>query len=552
MTVKLRPLIKYKISYFFLLNSLFAWAVDYHVGPSQDYENIGDVSWETLQEGDRVYIHWRANPYKEKWVINRQGTASNPIKVIGVSNPQGEQPVIDGNNAVTRTSLNFWNQQRGIIKIGGSSVPADGLPSHIVIENLEIKSARPAYNYFDSNNNSQSYAKNAAAIYVEKAANLTIKNCTLHDSGNGLFIGAFDGQTTNILIDGNYIYNNGIENSVFEHNAYTAAIGITYKFNRFGPLRSGALGNNLKDRSAGLIVKYNWIESGNRQLDLVDAEDSQVVVNHPSYSTTHVYGNILIEPNGAGNSQMVHYGGDSGTTSDYRKGNLYFYNNTLISTRSGNTTLIRLSTNDEIAHVFNNIIYNTANGSNMALIDGAGTINFEHNSLKSGFRGCHCTPTGNINNNGGNLTGDDPGFEDFGNQSFQLINNSNLINKGKSIPNNLLPNYDVNNIYGKHQSSLPRLSDNSIDIGAFEFDENLSSDDFSILKKDIIIYPNPTADQLFISEKIDQLLLYNIQGQIVKQTAGERVINTSELAIGVYFAHLLKNGDRQIKKFVKK
>ena len=108
---------------------------------------------------------------------------------------------------------------------------------------------------------------------------------------------------------------------------------------------------------AGLIVRNNWIESGNRQLDLVDAEDSQTLVNHPNYHTTYVYGNILIEPDNAGNSQIMHYGGDSGTTADYRKGELYFYNNTVISTRSGNTTLVRLSTEDETCKAFNNIIY---------------------------------------------------------------------------------------------------------------------------------------------------------------------------------------------------
>ena len=40
---------------------------------------------------------------------------------------------------------------------------------------------------------------------------------------------------------------------------------------------------------------------------------------------------MLIETGGAGNRQIVHYGGDSGTTANYRKGTLYFYNNTVVS-----------------------------------------------------------------------------------------------------------------------------------------------------------------------------------------------------------------------------
>ena len=40
---------------------------------------------------------------------------------------------------------------------------------------------------------------------------------------------------------------------------------------------------------------------------------------------------MLIEPDGAGNRQIVHYGGDNGTTAMYRKGTLFFYNNTVVS-----------------------------------------------------------------------------------------------------------------------------------------------------------------------------------------------------------------------------
>ena len=64
------------------------------------------------------------------------------------------------------------------------------------------------------------------------------------------------------------------------------------------------------------------------------------LVNDPGYRKTFVYGNILIEPEGAGNSQIVHYGGDSGDASIYRKGTLYSYNNTVVSTRTGNTTSV--------------------------------------------------------------------------------------------------------------------------------------------------------------------------------------------------------------------
>ncbi|WP_223789152.1 right-handed parallel beta-helix repeat-containing protein [Marinicella meishanensis] len=451
-------------------------ATDYHVDANPPIQNIGDVPWAGLQAGDRVYIHWRAAPYLEKWVINAVGTEQNPIQVIGVNGPQGQQPVISGNGATTVPGVNFWNEPRGLIKIGGSNTPDNDIPQHIIIENLDLRSARPPFQFTNDGGGTETYSNNAASVYVEIGQHITIRNNTIRDSGNGIFVGANGGQTQDILIQNNHIYDNGIEGRFFEHNTYTAAIGIIYEGNRFGPLRTNALGNNLKDRSAGLVVRYNWIEDGNRQLDLVDAEDSSVLVNHPSYQTTHVYGNVLIESEGQGNSQIVHYGGDSGTISDYRKGNLYFYNNTIISTRSGNTTLMRLSTNDETAHVFNNVYYGTANGSSQALVDGNGVMNYQHNWLKSGYSDCHCTPSGFVNDLGNNLTDTEPGFVNLAGQDFTMQSGGDLIDQGMAILPGLLPDHALVGEYVKHQSIRSRVVSGDLDIGAYEYCGDLSCD----------------------------------------------------------------------------
>ncbi|WP_299220262.1 SdiA-regulated domain-containing protein [uncultured Aquimarina sp.] len=527
---------------------------DYHVGPGQSLTTISEVPWATLQPGDRVFIHWRDTPYKEKWVINRQGTADKRIEIIGINGPQGQQAVIDGNDAVTVAGVNFWNEERGVIKIGGSNVPVDGLPNYITIENLEIRSGRSPYQFTNDNGQTSTYSDNAASIYVEKAANLIIRNCTMHDSGNGLFIGANDGNTENVLIEKNYFYDNGIDGSIFQHNTYTAAIGITYQFNRFGPLRSGARGNNLKDRSAGLVVRNNWIEGGNRQLDLVDAEDSQVLVNHPSYNTTHVYANILIEPDGAGNSQIVHYGGDSGTQADYRKGTLYFYNNTVISTRTTNTTLISLSSNDETASVFNNTVYTSAAGSSFAMISNNGTFNMHHNWLKTGWKDCHCTPNGVVNDTGNNLVGSDPLFEDFDAQNFKLQQNSPVINQGDAIPAALLPDYNISLEYVTHQNSINRAVSGNIDLGAYEYESSLSIVDQEF-DNNIFISPNPASGTFRIDLKngvIKSVIVYNGMGQQIKATIANEV-DISNVPNGIYFVKItVQSGKTALKKVIKK
>src|SRR6185436_809071 len=95
-----------------------ALGATFEVGPGRAYTAIGAVPWESLQAGDSVLIHWRTNSYHEKWVICRQGTLASPITVRGVPGANGELPVLDGNGATTRSALNYWNENRGVIKIG--------------------------------------------------------------------------------------------------------------------------------------------------------------------------------------------------------------------------------------------------------------------------------------------------------------------------------------------------------------------------------------------------------------------------------------------------
>ena len=234
-----------------------ALAAEYQVGAEKDYTAISDVPWESLNPGDTVLIHWRAAPYREKWVICRRGTEDKPITVRGVPGPDGELPVIDGRDAVTRKELSYWNEPRSIIKIGGANTPPDTMPAYIIVENLDIRSARTPYSFTDDDGSVNDYASNASSIFIEKGEHITVNNCILRDSGNGLFISH---ETSESVVERCWIYDNGIEGSIYHHNSYTSAVGLTFQYNYYGPLREGCRGNNLKDRSAGLVVRYNWIE----------------------------------------------------------------------------------------------------------------------------------------------------------------------------------------------------------------------------------------------------------------------------------------------------
>ena len=435
----------------------------YHVGPGHPLPDPSSVPWESIQPSTIVFIHYREEPYRDKWVIAGQGTEENPIVVTGVPE-NGKLPVITGEDAKTRQELDFWNENRGVIKIGGSSHPSsDPRPSWIYVENLDIRSGRPTFNFTDDSGSTEEFSRNAACVYVENSLNLTIKGNEIHDCGNGIFIGS---QSKDVTISGNHIYDNGIEGRYYEHNTYTEAEGIIYEYNYFGPLRAGCDGNNLKDRSSGTVIRYNWIEAGNRQLDLVETGNDNIL-NDPRYQETFVYGNILIEPENAGNSQIIHYGGDGNDglgEAYYRKGTLYFYHNTVVATKSGNTTLINLSTNDVSTDIRNNILYAA---ENLAISSGRGIIELHSNWIKENYRTTFESQFSGTLNESGNITGAAPAFTDISGEDFTLGVGSSAINIGTALPAETAA-FPVDSVYEKHQSISERIKDSSPDAGAFE------------------------------------------------------------------------------------
>jgi hypothetical protein len=363
-----------------LATGLPARAATYEVGPNQTYPAVGDVPWETLQPGDTVLIHWRTEPYREKFVICRAGTEAAPITVRGVPGPAGALPMLDGDGAITRRKLDYWGGSRGVLKIGGAQMPPDTMPAYIVIENLDISGARPTHTFTGSNGKTAAYRKDAAAIQVEKGEHIVIRHCRLHDCANGLFISSNDQRASrDILVEGNDIFDNGNPRSGQEHNVYTEADGLVFQFNRLGPMHTNSLGNNLKDRSAGLVVRYNWIEGGNKELDLVDAEDSAIIRNDPRYHEASVYGNVFLKLPADLHAQLAHYGGDNGSPSGYRKGTLHFFNNTVINYRRGNLVLFWLSSKDESCDLRNNVIYDLYPRTRFAVLQSAGSAVLDRN-----------------------------------------------------------------------------------------------------------------------------------------------------------------------------
>lgn len=376
---------------------------DYEVGPGKKIEQLIDVPWESLGPGDTVRIHPKPGGYHEKILISQAGSAAEPLRICGVVGPGGELPVIDGADAKTRAgaSIDYTyepQQDRGLVIVSLDKKDKYGFkPNHLLIENLELKHAHPDYKFTGSAGDARTYLDNAAGLYIERGEDIIVRGCIIHDNANGFFLASGDDEATlsrRVSFERNYVRGNGTTGAKFDrhHNIYAEAIGMIFQFNRVGPLRSGAGGSALKDRSAGTIVRYNWIEGGSRSLDLVEAEESwQNQKSVPEHNDAWVYGNVILAtPEGA--SSVIHFGGDNGFEDTYRNGTLYFYDNTVViradQTKRWRTALFELATNKQTVDARNNVVFVTsdtegAEPTSFTLMNQSGNGVFDRNLMSA-------------------------------------------------------------------------------------------------------------------------------------------------------------------------
>jgi hypothetical protein len=175
---------------------------------------------------------------------------------------------------------------------------------------------------------------------------------------------------------------------------------------------------------------------------------------------------VLIETEGAGNNQVVHFGGDIGPEEGMRKGPLYFYNNTVVSRRSDTTTLLRLSTNAITADVRNNILFVTAAGEMLSILDETGLVRLEHNWIKPGWKECHGMLKGTIRPEGMVSTAD-PGFANEAAGNFRLRADSACIDQGSE--GLLRDEHRLKLEFKPPRGGTPRREMGAVDLGAFEF-----------------------------------------------------------------------------------
>lgn len=475
----------------FLLLPMAATAATYNIGPNQALNELSEVPWLTLGAGDEVNIHWRSTPYRTKVGIQTRGTAAAPIVIRGVANASGQKPVWSAENATTPASLNGffserWDEGLGAILIKRGPDQDYGVkPGHILIENIKFVGARNPNTYTNQVGAQATYNHAAAAVWAVLVENLTVRDCEISDNGNGLFVLSKNDEalvSRNILIEDNRIFGNGYIGRFFEHNIYTQAAGMVLQRNFIGRLTDGALGSSIKDRSSGTVVRYNWIESSARSIDLVDPEDSyDILVFEPNFHDTYVYGNVIENDSNLGQpyaANMIHYGGDTGVHRIYRKGTLHFYNNTVV-TRANQAqlwfySLFDLETNEETVEMRNNVIV-TEGSSQFTLMRAKGTAKvLDGNAMTGNWQQSRSGFVGQVQVTGDVLSADSAQFRGFAQRDYRPAASSLLVDASEALPSSLGVHNNVNTQAVDQRTFIARgISGGDLDIGALELGTGL-------------------------------------------------------------------------------
>lgn len=385
----------------------------FNVGPGQTYAEVNDVPWASLMPGDVVNIHHRPSPYVCKFGIAVQGEASAQVIINGVTDANGNRPVLDGNGATNSPgsmpggALNIWaagDEGFGLITIKrrpGTTSAAN--PRWITIQNLRITGARADAMYTDSLGATKNYGF-SAGIWVQPATDITIRNCVIDDNAMGIFTmskpGGIGESCQRVRVLYNRIYGNGVVGSSYEHGCYIQGYDVLTEGNYLGRNRAGAQGSTYKSRVGKEVIRYNWIESSARMIDMVHPEFTDAFVQYQDFGVDYVYGNVLVnDENLQGNAwRPIHFGSDgsegggewegSGTASPNHRKKLYFYSNTYFHRSNydqADQFFLQLSWPETVCEAWGNIIVFRGSIARLNLLYLAGTLNLRGSNIIVGY-----------------------------------------------------------------------------------------------------------------------------------------------------------------------
>ena len=291
------------------------------VGPGKPYARLEDAL-KAAQPGDTIEVYAAAKAYDKvalfvtKANLTFRAVPAKKGERVGLS---GEGFDYSGSGSTPRAVFQF-NQG------------ADGC----VVEGFEISGARNG-------------SHNGAAIRINQANHVTIRDCDLHDNDMGIMSNG-DGtaaSAVNQRIERCLIHHNGSDKDPgYNHNLYLGGASVTLSGCE---VHHSLTGHNVKSRAHHTRVEYSFIhDSANREFDLVDADETALPESHAV-----LFGNLIVKAKGmTGNKTVIHFGQDGGKEHD---GTITLAHNTIVTPYV--SPIVELDAPKARAHFVGNIVW---------------------------------------------------------------------------------------------------------------------------------------------------------------------------------------------------
>ncbi|MBD3243033.1 MAG: hypothetical protein GF331_20755 [Chitinivibrionales bacterium] len=300
----------------------------YRVGPGRTYTELGDVTG-LLGPGDTALVDGNQT-YSAGTRFSRSGTADAPIVIAGLQPQGGSRPAVTG-------TANY-----------GIEITGD----HVVLHGFEIDGMPKGVGVFGDN--------------------ITVRACIIHGCNHGLI--GYGTGTGNVTVEYCEFYGNGVPTGgATQHQIYMATDeenhpGSVFRL-QYCYLHDAVEGDNVKSRAERNEIYYNWVENAGTSghglgLFAPDPEDNANVSIGTAREDADVVGNVIIQ----GRNSCARIGGDipgQPTNGRYR-----FVNNTFILTGSRGD-VIRTFNVVETLEMYNNVVYNTASGADIRVLNDA-------------------------------------------------------------------------------------------------------------------------------------------------------------------------------------
>lgn len=438
---------------------------------------------------------------------------ANNKKTITIAD--GDTIYIANAEYIGQSSLAVWKANNLLIQgiDGRPTMIADGKyimqkgiwvasGNNIRVENIKFSGARVP-------------DKNGCGIRLD-GDGLNLKNCVFFDNQNGILTS--NSYKGDVLIE-NCEFDNGGAGDGYSHNMY---IGHIHSFTiKYSYIHHAKVGHLIKSRAENNYILYNRImdeKTGN----------SSRCIDLPNGGKSIIIGNLIMQGPNTENSNAIGYGAEGLKNSDNR---LYIINNTIVN-KAYSTRLISVKEGTKEAIILNNAFIGKG-----GLLDGDAQM--RNNIQIENF--------------------EDAYFKDIDNYDYNLTMKSPFIDRGTLPPKinneNLEPLFE----YIHPMNSSTRPSDMILDVGAYEFVDNLDIMDWQ--KNQFVIYPNPSDGKITLINKehtnIQSIEIYDLLGNTIEETLNPEILNNdyqsynlSHLPYGEYFIKIKTKNSIIIKTII--